>query len=58
MSEEKCKHGKDAWWCVICRYGKSGHRHESRDEENPKDLVDELRNTSNYRKLKEFYIDE
>jgi len=56
--DDKCKHGRDSFWCVDCRYGHTGHHHESKNPEEPRDLVDELKHTSNYRKLKEFWIDE
>lgn len=51
----KCKHNRSEIFCCKCNYEKRGHHHESPDFENPRDLVDELKKTSNYRKLKEYY---
>lgn len=50
---KKCKHGKS--FCCQCEYGGTGHRHESKDLDNPRDLVDEIKRTSKHRKLKEYY---
>lgn len=53
----KCKHGSNPMYCCKCRYGHTGHRHESKDLDNPKDLVDELKNKTIRQKLKDGHHD-
>jgi len=48
---DNCEHGRDSLWCVDCRYGRYG---QSRSEERPFDLVDEMRMRNGYKLVKGF----
>jgi len=54
----KCKHNRNMLFCCKCRYGNTGHHHESPDEDNPRDLIWEMEHVTKHQKLKNGFIKE
>jgi len=46
--ENKCKHGRDAFWCCACRYGERSYITPDRT----RDLVDDLKTPDGYKLIR------